>query len=292
MAALNAVSEVASRELDLDRLLSRVVDVVLSVFDAQGARLLILESGPASSPRVIVSRGIPPALGASALNDTCLECPTSCWGMLEQLPPGEITVITECNDLPREALRAAGFAGYVGVLLPVGRQVRAVLNLVWRAPRTLDDSDRALLRALARQIGIAADNVALDDAEQRARQAADKIASVSVTLNRTLKLGTVLQTLFEHLGRFVSYDRAKVMLLERESRSGFRIFHPSGSSDAADAIPSPLVTEVLRTGRSLCVADLRSHPGTPRRPQGEIDHSWLGVPLLAADRVIGLVTLA
>ena len=63
LGAVNAVSEVASRELDLERLLSRVVDVVLSVFDAQGGRLLILESGPASSPRVVVSRGMPPALG-------------------------------------------------------------------------------------------------------------------------------------------------------------------------------------------------------------------------------------
>ena len=290
MGALSAVSEVASRELDLERLLSRVVDVVLSVFDAQGGRLLIVESGPASSPRVVVSRGMPPSLSAS--DDLCRECPTSCWGMLEQLPPGEITLITECNDLPREVLRAAGFAGHVGVLLPVGRHVRAVLNLVWRAPRTLDEADRTLLRAVARQIGIAADNVALYEAEQRARKAADSIASVSVTLNRSLNLDTVLQNLFDHLARFVSYDRAKVMLLERESRPGFRIFLPSGSSDSAEAIRSPLVTEVLQTRRSLCVADLHSHPAMPRETQGEIQHSWLGVPLLVAGRVIGLVTLA
>jgi signal transduction histidine kinase len=299
LGAVNAVSEVAARELDTEQLLSRVMDVVLSLFEAEGGWVLLLGDGQETPLRILGARGLPPHLATTVSGDLCLDCPTSCWGILERLPPGEITLITECRDLPREVLLAAGFGGYVGVLLPVGRHVRAVLNLVWRAPRTLDEADQALVRAVARQIGIAAESAALYEAEQRARHTADTIASVGLTLNRTLDLDAVLQTLFDHMGRFVPYDRAKVMLLEGESRLAVRaVFSPSGSTETAgegpasfDALQSPFVTDVLQTQRSLCVGDLHAHPSLVRRTEGEIERSWLGVPLVVAGRVIGLVTL-
>jgi len=299
LGAVNAISEVASRELDVERLLSRVMDVVLSVFDAKGGWLLLLGREPASPPRVVVSRGVPPILGTPVSADLCVDCPTYCWGLIDRLPPGEITLINECRDLPREVLMAAGFGGYVGILLPVGRHVRAVLNLVWRAPRTLDEADRTLLRAIARQIGIAAENVALYAAEQSARQTADMISSVTLALSQTLDLDAVLRTLFDHLQRLVPYERAKVILLGGDSLLRVQaVFSPSGSTETAGSVASrfevtqnPLVSEVLETRRSVCVPDRMAHLDAASRMRPDSERSWLGVPLLAEGRVIGLFTL-
>jgi signal transduction histidine kinase len=299
LAAVHAVSEVATRELDLERLLARVLDIVLSVFEAQGGWLLMPGKRPASAPRVVVSRGIPAVLEKAEQGDPCLDCQACCWQKMEQLPPGEITLLPECRDLPREVLLRAGFAGFVGILLPVGRRVRAILNLVWRAPRELDEADRALLRAMARQIGIAAENLALFEAEQSSRKVADTITSVGLAMSASLDLDAVLRTLLEHIGRFVPYDRAAVMLLDEESRLTVQAERLSpdvaGTSEESFAslkvLQTPLVREVMETRRSLCVADAAAQTAASGRPQEGRGHSWLGVPLLAAGRAIGLLKL-
>ena len=299
LGARNAINMVAARELGTEAVLSKVVDVLLSVFEADGGWVLLLAQEPESPARFVGVRGVSPVLLPAASAELFLDNPTCCGGLLARLPQGEVTLVSECRHLPREVLMAAGFGGYVGVPLPAGRRVRAILNLVWRAPRQLSDADRALLGAIARNIGIAAESAAMYEAEQKARQAADTIAAVSLSLNETLDLEKVIQTLFDHIGRFAPHDRAKVMLLESESRLRVQaVFSPTGSADTAGKVPArfdvrqnPLVSEVLKTHRSLYVADMHAHPAVTRQMQPHEEHSWLGVPLLAEGRAVGVLTL-
>jgi len=299
MAARDAVSMVAARELRTEVMFSKVMDVILSVFQADGGWVLLLGPGPDSAAQIVGVRGVSPSLVPAGSAELFLDSPTCCGGLLERMPPGGITLVTECRHLPREVLMAAGFGSYVGVPLPGGHRVQAVLNLVWRDARTLDDSDRALLRAIARNVAIAAESAALFAAEQRAHQAANLISAATLALNKTLDLDAVLETLFDHLQRLVPYDRAKVMLIEGESRLKVQaVFSPLGSKEGVgEALPTleifhdPLVREVLETRRSVSVPDLTRHPGADRRMQPDSERSWLGTPLLAEGRAIGLITL-
>jgi signal transduction histidine kinase len=299
MAARNAVSTAAASEVRPELMFSKVIDVVLSVFGADGGWVLLLGPEPESAAQVLGLRGVPPSLVPAGSAKLYLDSRTCCGGLLDLMPPGEITLVSECSHLPREVLMAAGFGGYVGVPLPAGHRVRAILNLVWKTPRTLDDGDRALLRAIARNVAIAAESAALHEAELRARRAAEMVSSATLALNQTLELDAVLQTLFDHLRRLVPYDRAKVMLLEGGSRLEVQaVFSPSGSTETAgkmpssfDAVQNPLVSEVLETRRSVCVADMSVQKGASARTHLEAERSWLGVPLLAEGRAIGLFTL-
>jgi signal transduction histidine kinase len=299
LAARNAVSTVAARELRTEVMFAKVIDVILSVFEADGGWVLLLGQEPGSAAQIVGVRGVSPSLVPAGSGELYLDSPTCCGGLLDRMPDGEITLITECRHLPREVLAAAGFGGYVGVPLPAGHRVRAILNLVWKTPRTLYDGDRALLRAIARNVAIAAESAALYEGEKRAHEAAEMISAVTLALTHTLDLDEVLQTLFDQLRRLVPYDRVKVMLLDGSSRLKVQaVFSPSGSTETAGQMPASfeffqntLVSEVLETRRSVRVADMDARPGASSPTLPGAERSWLGVPLLAEGRAIGLVTL-
>jgi signal transduction histidine kinase len=175
--------------------------------------------------------------------------------------------------------------------------------LVFRPVTRLLEEHRRVEEALERRTldleALAQKNAALFEAEQRARQAADTLRSASLAITRSLDLEAVFRELFDHLGRLVPYDRAKMMLLESESRLKVRaIFTPSGKLDFSekpfdsfDTEANTAVREVLSSQRSVCIGDTHAYPGWGRPIRPDFERSWLGVPLLAGGQAIGLYTL-
>ncbi len=297
--ALYAVTAAGTRQLDLDRLLPEVVDVVAQLFDADGGWAVVLSRDPSREPLVVGARGVPAPLLAPETTRLFADCP-DCPGCVPfSGPPAEAQLVAECLRLPASAFEAAGFRKHLAMLLSDRDESRVFVNLVWRTPREHDASERSLLRAIAAQVGIAVRNAALYQAEQRAREAADTMASASLAMTRSLDLDAVLASLLDHLGRLVPFDRAKVMLLEGESRLKVRaIFTPSGkldfgdrSFDSFDIAANGAVHEVLSTRRGIFIGDTRSHPEWGRRMKSGFERSWLGVPLLSGGKAIGLYTL-
>jgi len=299
MAAQNAVSQAAAGELEPEVMLTKVIEAVLRVFEADGGWVLLLGDDPKDTPQIVGVRGFSPSLFRTESAEHFLDDSVCHGGTLKCMPAGVVTLTTECEYLPRGILRAAGFGSYVGVALPAGHRIQAIFNLVWRTPRSFDAADQALLRAIARNVAIAAESAAIYQAERRARAEADVISSAALTLNESLELDSVLQKLFELLASLVPYDRAKVMLCEGNALLKVEaIFSPSGSKETAGMMPAtfeadhnPLLTEVLEGHKCVLVPDLTTHVGKERRTATKPERSWLGVPLLAAEKAVGLVTL-
>jgi PAS domain S-box-containing protein len=137
-------------------------------------------------------------------------------------------------------------------------------------------------------------------AEQRARQAADTLRAGSLALTRTLELDAVLAALLEHLRGLVPYDRARVMVKEGEARLVVRAAVdadedaplPPLERAAFDSTENPVIDEVLRTGRATVIADMHTHPEWGQRMDPTFAHSWMGVPLLARGRIVGMFSLS
>jgi len=142
-------------------------------------------------------------------------------------------------------------------------------------------------------------NAVLFAAEQRARQEADTLRSAGLAITRSLDLEAVFAALLDHLDRLVPYDRAKVMLFESPSRLRVRaVFTHAGILEfpdkpigSFDAGANATVSEVLTSQRCVCIADTLEQPGWGKRKNGEIERSWVGVPLLAGGEAVGLFTL-
>jgi diguanylate cyclase (GGDEF)-like protein/PAS domain S-box-containing protein len=126
--------------------------------------------------------------------------------------------------------------------------------------------------------------------------AAEVLKSATLDLTRTLELDAIFESLLQHLRHLVPYDTANVMLLENDSHltvralSGYEQWSDPELTRGAvfDVSTHPILGTLLASRRSILIPDTAVHPGWQRHKGAEHVRNWMGVPLLAADRVIGL----
>jgi len=141
--------------------------------------------------------------------------------------------------------------------------------------------------------------VDLRDAERRQRQLAETLSTASLALTQTLNLDTVMNTLLDYLGRLVPYDSATVILPQDETRLAVRAVRGYERwtdpqeilAITIDAQASPPIHALLTTQKSILIPDTRTHPDWEHPAGAEHVLNWLGVPLVAGDKVIGLCGL-
>lgn len=143
---------------------------------------------------------------------------------------------------------------------------------------------------------VAAQNAKLYEAELQARQTAETLSTASLALTRTLDLDTVINTLLDYLLSLVPYDSACVLLPQdeghlvvRAARGYEKWIDPQellGSS--IDTRDVPHIHRVLATHQSVLIPDTRNDRGWTPCAEREHVANWLGVPLVASDKVIGI----
>jgi signal transduction histidine kinase len=172
---------------------------------------------------------------------------------------------------------------------------------------TLDSSQLAyftpdhaqLTAAFADQVAIALENARLFEAEHQAHQLAEILRTANLALTRTLELETVLETLLDYLGQLVPYDSACVMLLEIEDRLVVRASRGyerwSGlqmNREFVLDISTYLNLDALLTSRvGMLIADTREYPHWNYHTGADHVRNWLGVPLVAGGKVLGLYSV-
>jgi diguanylate cyclase (GGDEF)-like protein len=122
------------------------------------------------------------------------------------------------------------------------------------------------------------------------------LRAATLDLTRTLDLGSVLDKLLEHLAQLVPYDTANIMLLEDDARLAVRAIRgyerwgdpPAARASVFDVRTHPILGALIRGRRSILIRETRGHPGWQRHEGANHVRNWMGVPLVAADRVIGL----
>jgi signal transduction histidine kinase len=297
--ALYAVAVAATHQLDVAKLTAQVTEVVLRLFAADAGWVLFPGSTQDEKPQVAFAREAPEALIAAECSESLVDCSTCGPWFRDGFPPTASPIVTSCPRLPQEVLSAAGFASHVGLMLRAGTRVVGTLNLAWRAPRTHSEAEQSLLIAIAGQVGFALENALLYRAEQRARQTAETIRAASLAVTQTLDLDKVLETLLENLRLLVTYDRARVMLVEGASRLRVEVAFVNGQARflrerpiTFDPATNPVINNVLTTLRGTLIPDIHTHPEWGSRMRPEFDHSWMGVPLVAGGKAIGLYSLS
>jgi diguanylate cyclase (GGDEF)-like protein/PAS domain S-box-containing protein len=129
--------------------------------------------------------------------------------------------------------------------------------------------------------------------------AASVLEAAALDLAHTLELDELLEKLLGHLGRLVPYDTANVMLLEAEDRlvvRAVRGYERWGDVERArasvfDVGQHTVLGDIVREGRSVIIPDTRAHTCWERHDGALHVRNFLGVPLWASGRVIGLFAL-
>ncbi len=170
-------------------------------------------------------------------------------------------------------------------------------------PDCYTDADLALLMTLGAQLSLTLDNARLLESEQERRKLANTLIEVSREVSGTLHYREVLDLILEQIQNVVSYDSAAIMLIP------VNIEEPDGTElivVAAQGFVDYLLglelhfnannpgARVFRSRQPMVLEDVSAEPyWGMAEPTLNLEHirSWLGVPLIAKNQVIGLITL-
>jgi len=135
--------------------------------------------------------------------------------------------------------------------------------------------------------------------EQTIRQQTEILRDANIALTENLSLDRVLETLLEFLSKLVPYDSANVMLLNEDSQfvitalRRYEDFHNAEITRAIifDSNTNPILQRICQSRQSLMVPDTRQDPEWQFVDGARHVRSWMGVPLVASGKVIGLYSL-
>ncbi|MCP5097040.1 MAG: PAS domain S-box protein [Chloroflexi bacterium] len=178
-------------------------------------------------------------------------------------------------------------------------EVQGLFGLFSKAPEMFNAEQLAFFHSLGQQVGIAVQNSRLFESAQGARQIAEILQTANLALTKSLDLDTVLNTFLAHLQRLIPYDSATVMLLVSEgvminyASNGYEKWGDEGlQANRSMHIESfGNLRTIMETESSLLVRNTMEVSGWQLLEGSEHIKSWLGVPLIAGGRIIGLYGL-
>lgn len=180
--------------------------------------------------------------------------------------------------------------------LVMGKTVLGVLDIEsdeWAAFR-LDDLP--VFQSLADQVAIAIQNASLYKSEKTRRLLAENLYEASLALSRTLDLTEVLDLILEYLAKTVPYDRAAVMLQNKEE---LEFVAARGFPATIEPLQLRILIkeddvfkQIYQTRQPLIIPDVLQRPDWQHVENLPPARAWLGVPLTRFDQVIGMLSLA
>jgi len=182
----------------------------------------------------------------------------------------------------------------IGVPVVWRTRVLGVLLLRDAVPRKFSEADRTVLESLASLAAAALENTRLLGTEREQRHLAETLREVAAVLSSSLNRERVLTLILEQLARVVAYDSASIMLtgestLNIVAARGFQSRSQWDVGLRAEALEH--IQTVLEERHPVIILDIEADTRWQRLPGSEYIRSWLGVPLVVQDRVIGLINL-
>jgi signal transduction histidine kinase/tetratricopeptide (TPR) repeat protein len=140
----------------------------------------------------------------------------------------------------------------------------------------------------------------LYEIEQARRNLAEILNQIGRSLTSTLNLQEILSTILALLKEMVVYDRGAVLLLGKKGELEFVAANGFENTHSPLDYTIPIETEkqddifvqIYRTQEYLHLANVKAYAGWKKIGRIPTPGSWLGVPLIRNDEVIGMLSLA
>ena len=297
LAVVNEIGAALAAQLDFAAIVDLVGDRIRSIFDAQTGFIALYDPttqtietpyaidrgeraswpprplGPGLTSKVITT-GRPLRLGSTA----------------EAEAHGAIVMGSADNE------------SWLGVPILAADRVRGVIALERQPEHAFSPSDERLLGTLASSMGVALENARLFDETKRLLAETDQRASELAVVNeigsalaKQLDFDAIIELVGERVRRifaatslFVAlYDPStNVVRFAYEIAEGVRLH-----TDPIELGPG-LTSQVITSRRPLRIVDAAQMEASPAiQVEGPVSQSWLGVPILAGERVIGVIGL-
>jgi signal transduction histidine kinase/CheY-like chemotaxis protein/HPt (histidine-containing phosphotransfer) domain-containing protein len=208
-------------------------------------------------------------------------------------------VFADVSQNPHFASKEHGagrIRGWICAPMIIGDRVIGVLSIDNFEPDFYTEELAELATAFATQAAIAIENARLLDTERAAREQAETLRAAAESLGSTLAMTEVFELILAELRKVVPYRSASVQQLDGDE---FVVVGGQGYPDLDEVLghryrcsgPEDPAWGLVERHETLIVGDAAA-----RYPQFEDVHvdgsikSWMAVPLLIGDRLIGMLT--
>jgi PAS domain S-box-containing protein len=284
---------------DINSTLRNVLTTMHNALDASGAFLILVDKNGVSERSIILSNSFPvqavPKNTLQALFDRGLI------GWVTKSQKETIVTDTQTDERwyrvsPTPAIQQARSA----IAAPIQRwseEMIGVMGLINPEPNHFNQSDLSLLGIVANQAAFALANAALIQAEQSRRRLGDTLSAIANTVNSTLDLDEVLHLILKQLSLVIEYDSSSVLLYE-DNHQFLAVHAARGFEDMEDALRVRLPFDenipnfqAILQKRPIAIGDVDADPYWIKSSSSARVKSWIGVPLLARNEVVGILTV-
>jgi PAS domain S-box-containing protein len=190
--------------------------------------------------------------------------------------------------------------GWICAPMIIGDRVIGVLSIDKFEPDVYNEELAELATAFAAQAATAIENARLLETEREAREQAETLRAAAQTLGSTLGIHQVFDLILSELRKVVPYRSASVQQLDGDE---FVIVGGQGYPDLDELLghryrwtgPNDPARELVERHETLIVPDVSvryRQGGQFEDVHGDgVIKSWMAVPLLIGDRLMGMLTL-
>jgi diguanylate cyclase (GGDEF)-like protein/PAS domain S-box-containing protein len=300
LSALNQAVAALTAHLEKRKVLEALVEAAKRISDADYANVLLLS--PEGVPEVIDPFADKPlSQRMRPRGFTSLILRTGKPVVVADIKPDGSSVPPildeEGKAIPvNPVLLEHGIRSLVGLPLRVGGQVRGVFYVHSRTPNSLPDR-LPVLNLLAQHAEIALENVALFEERQRSEEALRRLNAAFVALSSTLELSELLRLLVREVQKFISFDAFFVAAVDSGKKKIVPLFAlEEGEELVLPELPldpkESTTAWVVVKGEPLFLEDTeRTPPPVPFKEVGRPTRGWVGIPLIAQNEVIGILSI-
>jgi diguanylate cyclase (GGDEF)-like protein len=179
-------------------------------------------------------------------------------------------------------------------LIAMDKKLGAVL-VSFEQLHHFDQEEIEVCEQAASLIALALEKFQAMDAAQRRANTSETLRKAALAVVEQLELEQAVSHILEQLNQVVPYDSASIQLVEGNE---LVIIGGHGWSDMKEVVgirfPIPgdnPNSEVIKSGKSLLLAEPWQIYKSFKQPPHDHIRSWLGVPLIAQDKIIGLLAI-
>lgn len=171
-------------------------------------------------------------------------------------------------------------------------------------PEIYTDVDLELLTTIAGLLSLALDNSRLLEAEQQRQRVASILMDVGRVVSSTLHYDEVLERILEQMERIVTYDNGVIMLpkegeiLTPDEQGNYHLIIHAVNGYAVYMRGENIIfgqgtyiSQVIASRQPLVIRNMRADNHTDWHAINDQAQSWMGVPMLVQDRVIGVIAI-
>jgi len=185
---------------------------------------------------------------------------------------------------------------WLGVPMRLGNTVVGLISIQSYTPEAYDEEDEQLLVTIADQVAVVVRNVRLFEETRRRADRLTMLNRIGRAVSQTLDLDELLQNIYREITSAMTVGAFSIGLYDPVTRElDFRIRVDEGVREPPTRIPlEPGLNErVIATKKPLLVRN-REQEQIPLTLWGTMKPavSWLGVPMLKGDQVVGIISVA